>query len=149
LQITLKNIFEPKLNGRIETEYVYQERDLFTNGYAIPAERTKPWGTAHAVLCAKNVVNEPFAVINADDYYGEHAFVAAATFLQNRCADDRYAIIGYDLPGTLSDYGTVNRGVCRVNDRGELEGITERINIARKEDNIIYVEDGQSPANTS
>src|SRR5689334_20701635 len=70
-----KSIFEPKLKSRVKTEYVFQEMDAYTNGYLSPKERTKPWGTAHAVLCAENVVKEPFAVINADDFYGRDAFV--------------------------------------------------------------------------
>jgi len=75
-----KNIFEPKLKGKIETAYVYQSLDKFTNQYPTPADRTKPWGTAHALLCTKGVVNEPFAVINADDYYGVDAFKQAFDF---------------------------------------------------------------------
>src|SRR6185436_8780483 len=80
-----KQIFEPKLKGRIATEYVFQEPDSFTNGFQKPADRTKPWGTAHAVLCAKDAVKEPFAVINADDFYGKNAFAKASEFLQKEC----------------------------------------------------------------
>jgi Nucleotidyl transferase len=139
-----KQIFEPKLKGRIETAYVFQELDLYTDGYPIPAERTKPWGTAHAVLCAGEVVKEPFAVINADDFYGHNAFNNALTFLQVGCNEQCYAIIGYDLLKTLSDHGTVNRGVCSLDARGALAGITERINISKKGDKIIC-EDGSEP----
>lgn len=140
-----KSIFDPKLEGRIESAYVYQELDSFTNGFNIPAERTKPWGTAHAVLCAKDVVNETFAVINADDFYGHHAFRKAGSFLENDCTDKKYAIIGYDLLKTLSDYGTVNRGVCSLDSSGKLVAITERINIG-KEDGKIICGDGKEPA---
>src|SRR6478672_1507258 len=81
-----KAIFEPKLKGKIATEYVYQEKDSFMpEGIELPADRVKPWGTGHAVLCAKDVVKEPFAVINADDFYGRDAFVKAADFLNNEC----------------------------------------------------------------
>ena len=139
-----KAIFEPKLKGRIETDYVYQEMDSYTGGYAAPAGRTKPWGTAHAVLCAKDAVKEPFAVINADDFYGYDAFKSALNFLQIGCNKDSYAIIGYDLVRTLSAYGTVNRGVCGLNHDGSLATITERINIAQKGDKIIC-EDGLEP----
>lgn len=132
-----KNIFEPKLKGRIAVDYVFQEMTAFMDGFALPAERTKPWGTAHAVLCAKNAVKEPFAVINADDFYGRDAFEKAHAFLTKDCAPDVYSIIGYDLQKTLSDNGTVNRGVCQVDAKGNLTSIVERINIADKEGKVL------------
>jgi hypothetical protein len=143
-----KAIFEPKLNGRVETAYVFQDMDAFTEGYAFPEDRTKPWGTAHAVLCAMDVVKEPFAVINADDFYGDDAFRQAADFLLNDCNEKTYGLVGYDLLKTLSDYGTVNRGVCTLDELGNLASITERINISKKEDKIV-VEDGAEPAELS
>lgn len=143
-----RSIFDPKLKDKIEVEYVFQELDSFTDGFDIPVGRTKPWGTAHAVLCAAGVVKGPFAVINADDFYGRHAFEQAALFLNTRCNAGRYAIIGYDLQGTLSDYGTVNRGVCRLDSKANLAGITERINISRKGDRIIC-DDGLEPEELS
>lgn len=143
-----KSIFEPKLKGRIETAYVFQEKNMFTGNFDIPAERTKPWGTAHAVLCARDAVKEPFAVINADDFYGHNAFKNAATFLNVGCSPENYAIIGYDLLSTLSDHGTVNRGVCGLNHNGSLATITERLNIAKKEDKIIC-DDAQEPKELS
>jgi dTDP-glucose pyrophosphorylase len=97
-----KQIFEPKLKGRVETEYVYQHMDAFLQGFQRPADRSKPWGTAHAVLCAKEVINEPFAVINADDFYGRDSFEKAVSFLTTDCAEKHYAIIGYELNQTLS-----------------------------------------------
>lgn len=139
-----KSIFEPKLKGKIAIEYVYQEMNSYTGGYKAAAERTKPWGTAHAVLCAREVVKEPFAVINADDFYGRDAFVQAAGFLKGSCNENCYAIVGYDLLRTLSDHGTVNRGVCGLDPQGNLASITERINIAKKDDKIIC-EDGLEP----
>lgn len=129
-----KKIFEPKLNGRIKTEYVDQDLTDFTNGFEIPKERTKPWGTAHAVLCARDVIKEPFAVINADDFYGRDAFEKAAEFLTTEVAPDKYCIIGYELAKTLSENGTVSRGVCEVNAEGELVSINERIKIYREND---------------
>lgn len=140
-----QRIFEPKLKDRIALEYVYQEMDSFTNGFEIPEGRNKPWGTAHAVLCARDLVQEPFAVINADDFYGQDAFANAAAFLQTRCTDRNYAIIGYDLLKTLSDYGKVNRGVCGLDKQGRLATIRERINISKKDGKIIC-EDGEQPA---
>src|SRR5689334_22043436 len=143
-----RNIFEPKLKGKVIIEYVFQELDSFTNGFATPAERTKPWGTAHAVLCAKDVVKEPFAVINADDFYGANAFKNAAAFLNVGVNEKNYAIIGYDLLSTLSEHGTVNRGVCGLDNNGALASITERINIAKK-DGKILCDDGLEPKELS
>jgi len=139
-----KSIFEPKLNGRIATDYVYQHLSAFTNGYAVPADRAKPWGTGHAVLCCKGKVNEPFAVINADDFYGKDAFAKAYTFLTTQCNEKTYCIIGYQLRNTLSDNGTVSRGVCDVDTSGNLSDINERTKIfARPEGDIVYEENDQ------
>jgi NDP-sugar pyrophosphorylase family protein len=135
-----KASFEPKLAGKIKTEYVYQEMDSYLNGLEIPTGRTKPWGTGHAVLCAKDVIQEPFAVINADDYYGIDAFVKAADFLNNRCTANHYAIIGYELERTLSDHGSVSRGVCQIDDQFDLLSIKERTKIY-KENGVITYED--------
>lgn len=135
-----KSIFEPKLKGKIETAYVDQDLTDFTDGFEIPAERTKPWGTAHAVLCAKDVIKEPFAVINADDFYGRDAFEKAAKFLTGEVAPDKYCIIGYELAKTLSENGTVSRGVCEVNEKGELVSINERTKIYRENGKIVYEE---------
>ncbi len=136
-----KNAFEPKLKGRIDTDYVYQKMDAFTGNRVIPADRVKPWGTAHAVLCCKGKVNEPFAVINADDFYGSDGFVKAYTFLTGEVKDDYYAIIGYELKKTLSDNGSVSRGVCEVDAQGNLTDINERTKIYRNERGIITYED--------
>ena len=113
----------------------------FTNGFPVPPDRLKPWGTAHAVLCAKDIIKEPFAVINADDFYGRNAFQKAHHFLMNECNKDTYAIIGYDLLKTLSAHGTVNRGVCEIDSRMNLVSITERINISLKNKKIICDDD--------
>lgn len=132
-----KEIFEPKLKGKIDIDYVFQEMSAFTEDFVIPAERKKPWGTAHAVLCAKNAVNEPFAVINADDFYGKDAFERASAFLNKECNEKLYSIIGYDLLKTLSDHGTVNRGVCQVDGKGNLTSIAERLNIGEIDGKIL------------
>jgi dTDP-glucose pyrophosphorylase len=136
-----KAIFEPKLKGRVATDYVYQSLESFMNGKAVPAERTKPWGTAHAVLCCKGKVNEPFAVINADDYYGRDAFVKAYDFLTTRCNSTTYCIIGYELKNTLSDNGSVSRGVCEVDTDYNLTDINERTSIFRDANGKITYED--------
>jgi len=127
-----KAIFESKLKGRIETEYVFQEMNKYMEGYSVPVERTKPWGTSHAILCAKEAVDEPFAVINADDFYGADAFKKAVHFLNQECKPDVYAIIGYQLSNTLSEHGTVSRGVCDVDTEGNLVAIKERLKISRQ-----------------
>ena len=133
-----KEIFEPKLKGKIETMYAYQDLDDNTEGFTIPADRKKPWGTAHAVLSAKECVNEPFAVINADDFYGRDAFEKAARFLTQEVRSEKYSIIGYELPKTLSEHGTVSRGVCEVDANGNLVTISERTKIFKEGDKIIY-----------
>lgn len=134
--------FEPKLKGKIATDYVYQSLDKFTVGKNVSPERTKPWGTAHAVLCTKGVVNEPFAVINADDYYGKEAFEQAYEFLTTACNDKTYCILGYELANTLSENGTVSRGVCSIDAQSVLTEINERTKIYRKEGKIVFEEDG-------
>ena len=147
-----KDIFESKLKDLVATEYTYQELTSFTEGVAVPEERKKPWGTAHAVLCAMSAVHEPFAVINADDFYGQQAFLDSADFLINDCTETNHAIIGYDLLKTLSEYGTVNRGVCSLDEFGNLSSITERINVSQKDGKIICddnLEPHELPRNTS
>jgi len=143
-----KQIFDEKLKDRVEVEYVYQEMKSFTEGATIPEERKKPWGTAHAVLCAMEVVKEPFAVINADDFYGFDAFEKANNFLLSECNPNNFAIIGYDLVQTLSAHGTVNRGVCTVDEERNLITISERINISMKNGKIIC-DDGKEPGEYS
>ncbi|SEW54750.1 sugar phosphate nucleotidyltransferase [Chitinophaga arvensicola] len=134
-----KEIFEPKLKGRVAVDYVYQEMDAFLGDHQVPADRTKPWGTAHAVLCAKNAINEPFAVINADDFYGTDAFVKMADFLKNECSPNLYSVVGYELGKTISEHGSVSRGVCEVSG-GNLAAINERTKIYKDNDQIVYEE---------
>ena len=133
-----KEIFEPKLNGKIETEYVFQEMDKYLEGYEVPENRTKPWGTSHAIMCAKEAVDGPFAVINADDFYGNDSFQKACQFLKTECKEDVYAIIGYELAKTLSENGSVSRGVCEVDKNNNLVTINERLKIYRENGKIIY-----------
>ncbi len=139
-----KKIVEPRLKGKIEIGYVYQDLKSYLGGRQVPADRTKPWGTAHAVLCAKDTVNEPFAVINADDFYGKDAFQKAYDFLTGASNAKTYSIIGYELLKTLSDNGTVNRGVCQADANNNLTAIAERLNIAEKDGKIIC-DDNQEP----
>jgi len=135
-----KQNFGNKLSSRIEVGYVFQELSKYTNR-PVPEERKKPWGTAHAVLCCKGTVNEPFAVINADDFYGKDGFLKAYNFLTNGVSEKQYAIIGYELKKTLSDNGSVSRGVCNVDANGNLIDINERTKIFRNEKGIITYED--------
>ncbi len=143
-----KKTFEPKLNGKVETDYVFQDLKAFLGGRQLPADRTKPWGTAHAVLCAKDAVKDSFAVINADDFYGKDAFVKAYEFLTSSANATTYSIIGYELLKTLSDNGTVNRGVCQTDSNNNLTSIAERLNISEKDGKIVC-EDDQTPRELS
>lgn len=144
--------FGSKLEGRIQVEYVFQDLGAYVEGMEVPADRTKPWGTAHAVLCAQSAVMEPFAVINADDFYGRDAFEKAYRFLTTDCNEQTYAIIGYDLLKTLSAHGTVNRGVCEVDEKGNLASIAERLNISLQDGKIVcddQAEPRELPLNSS
>jgi NDP-sugar pyrophosphorylase family protein len=137
-----KAIFEPKLSGKIETDYVFQNFDLKQFGIEEEIYREKPWGTAHAILAARNAIKEPFCVINADDYYGFDAFSKMVDFLNNEATDSNYSIVGYQIGKTLSDFGSVSRGVCKTSDAGYLEEITERTQVYKKGDAIVYEENG-------
>ena len=138
-----KAVFEPKLKGKIETAYVFQKLDSFVDGGA-PAGRTKPWGTGHALLCAKDAVKEPFAVINADDFYSLDAYRVSADFLVNKCDPKTWALLGYELPKTLSSFGTVSRGVCKADENGNLVSINEMTKLSRKEGKITNEEEGNA-----
>ena len=139
-----KAIFDPKLNGKVEVAYAYQHIDSYLDGYEKPSDRSKPWGTAHAVLCAEKFIHEPFAVINADDFYGFDAFVKAHGFLTTKCSPKHYAIVAYELGQTLSDHGTVNRGVCSINAVGNLIDVRERLNI-KVSNHKVLADDGHTP----
>jgi UTP-glucose-1-phosphate uridylyltransferase len=141
-----KAIFEPKLKGKIAVDYVFQDMQSFVEGVDIPADRTKPWGTAHAVLCASTAVYEPFIVINADDFYGRDAFEKAYQFLTTQANDHTFGLIGYELIKTLSDNGSVSRGVCKADASGNLIEIAERTKIYRDGSKIVYEEDGNKTA---
>ena len=135
-----KSIFEPKLKGRIETDYVFQNFDLKQFGIEEEIYREKPWGTAHAILSGRKVVKEPFCVINADDYYGFDAFQKMVHFLDKEATDSHFSIIGYEIGKTLSDFGSVSRGVCKVDDAGNLKEIVERTQVYKKDGTIVYEE---------
>ncbi len=143
-----KGIFEPKLKGKIETDYVFQTFDLKPFGIDIEIQRTKPWGTAHAVLAARDSVKEPFCVINADDFYGRESYQKMYDFLVNGVSDTQFSMIGFQIDKTLSEHGYVSRGVCEVDQAGNLAEIHERIKVYFKPDdagnkNIVFEEEGR------
>ena len=138
--------FEPRLKGRIQTEYVYQSLDKIPAGFTLNPEREKPWGTAHAVMMASGVVNEPMAVINADDFYGRESYQVMADFLTSSDDPSEYSMIGYRVANTLSPFGTVSRGVCMTDENGYLTSVVERTKIQRDSDGIYYYEpEGRFP----
>lgn len=132
-----------RLGHFIKTEYVYQEINNLPEGYQVPEGRVKPFGTGHAVLCGKAVIHEPFVVINADDYYGSHAFKMIYEYLTSHEDDEkyRYAMVGYVLENTLTENGHVARGVCETDENDYLTGIKERPRIERKGSQVAYAED--------
>src|SRR5690606_11027584 len=130
-----KGIFEPKLTGKIETDYGFQDYDLTKFGIDREVERAKPWGTAHAVLSARGQINEPFCVINADDFYGYEAFEKMSKFLSAGVKDDTFALMGYQIDKTLSDHGAVSRGVCAVDEEGNMTEINERTKVYFRDEN--------------
>ena len=131
----------------IPVEYVYQGLECLPKGYTVPEGRVKPWGTGHAVLMAANVIKEPFAVINADDFYGKEAFEVMAKYLME-CEGKKgaYSMVAYKLQNTLSDFGTVSRGVCTSNSENYLQTIVERTSIAKTKDGAAYTDEtGEHP----
>lgn len=122
-----------RLSGRLEVRVVHQEINSLPNGFKVPQGRTKPWGTGHAVLVARDLINGPFGVINADDFYGPETFTALAGFLgaTGESEPPEFCLVGYRLGNTLSDFGSVSRGICTINDRGRLDGIVERTRIEK------------------
>lgn len=129
--------------ARVPVEYVYQELDALPAGYSVPAGREKPWGTGHAVLCCRDVVKEPFAVINADDYYGPQCFQLLAEFLRQPQTGKKrhFAMAGYRLCNTLTENGYVSRGICQTDDAGMLSGLVERTHIEIRDGRPQYTED--------
>jgi NDP-sugar pyrophosphorylase family protein len=126
LEKDFKEVIGNRIEKLIKVEYVFQELDELPQGFTKPEDRTKPWGTGQAVLCCKDVVKEPFAVINADDYYGKEAFKIVYNYLNDKSfQDNQYCMAGFILGNTLSDNGAVTRGVCKVNDSGVLVDIVE------------------------
>lgn len=133
-----KEYFEERLPKDVEREYVLQELHNLPEGFSVPDERVKPWGTGHAVLVTKNVVNEPFAVINADDFYGPEAFSQLVNFLSDVDPNAyEFGMVGYQLKNTLSENGSVSRGVCHVANDGTLIEVDEHTKIERNNEGVI------------
>ena len=145
IEADFKALVGSRVEKRMDVKYVYQLKEDLPEGYSVPADRTKPWGTAHAALAARHVVDGPFAVINADDYYGPEAFRVLYDYLAHHT--DRpdcfqYAMVGYHLGKTLSDHGGVNRGICRTNRDGLLENIVEQLDIEKEGEGGRFTTDG-------
>ncbi len=140
-----REVMDEHLKGKdINVKYVYQELDKLPDGFSVPNGRVKPWGTAHALLCCLDTVDAPFAVINADDYYGAHAFERIYNFLKNSSDDGKYhyAMVGYRIKNTVTEQGTVSRGICSSDADGMLTSIVERTKIGIDSGKIYYTEDG-------
>ncbi len=133
-----REVFKPeRFGGKIAVEFVFQELDYLPEGFTVPAGREKPWGTNHAVMMAKGAVSGPFAVINADDFYGRHSFGVLADYMSGQEGKNRYAMVGFSVSNTLSDNGTVSRGVCAVDSEGNLADIVETHGIIRRGAQIV------------
>ncbi len=135
--------FDEKWSHRIKCTYVTQELQKIPEGLTYRPDREKPWGTAHAVWVARDVISGPFAVINADDYYGVHSFKVLSSFFEREAQNDDYAVVAYYLKNTLSDHGTVNRGICFQDDIGNLTKVVECTKIAREESGTISYPEGE------
>ena len=130
------------LEKHIDVAYAFQEVDMLPAGFQVPGDRTKPWGTGHAVLCAKDEVDGPFTVINSDDFYGRGAYMAIADFLRQPHGEREYAMVGFLLKNALTENGSVARGVCELQD-GNLAKVTERTKIYKRGCDAAYTEDGE------
>ncbi len=130
------------LEKHIDVAYAFQEVDMLPSGFQVPEGRTKPWGTGHAVLCAKDEVDGPFTVINSDDFYGRGAYMAIADFLRQPHSDREYAMVGFLLKNALTENGSVARGVCELQN-GNLAKVTERTKIFKRGSDAAYTEDGE------
>ena len=134
---------EQRFGGKIAVEYVYQELDYLPEGFSVPEGRVKPWGTNHAVMMAADAIHEPFAVINADDFYGEDAYKVIGEYLKGLAgSENHYCMVGYEVSKTLSENGTVSRGVCTVDDDKFLKSMVERTQIERVNGTIVFHDGG-------
>ena len=138
-----RNTIGKRIENKIDVEYVFQDINDIPEGFSVPSDRVKPWGTGHAVLSARDVVDDNFVVINADDFYGRESFIKIADYLKNVDKSSKeYSMVSYKLINTMSDYGSVSRGICNV-DNGKLVDINERTNIVKKAGNLVYIDEGE------
>ena len=140
-----REVFLQKLKGKVEIEYVFQDLKMIPEGFSVSGDREKPWGTGHAVWVSKEKIKEPFAVINADDYYGPRSYQVMEKFLSDHRGPADYSMVGFQLDKTLSDFGKVARGVCETNQEGYLTGIAERTNIEKTGRGIHYLDERHQP----
>lgn len=142
-EAAFKESIGERISQKIQVEYVYQELEKLPEGFTVPEGRQKPFGTGHAILCCKEVLDEPFAVINADDYYGKHAYRAIYDYLVSHEDDQlyRYTMVGYALKNTLTENGHVARGICQTDAEGFLTGIDERTHIEKRGAGAAFTED--------
>ncbi len=140
------DIIIDKVRKHINVDYVFQELDYLPEGYVLPPEREKPWGTGHAVLCVRNIVNEPFTVINGDDFYGFGAFKVMSDYLSNLTDSQQniFSMVAYKVGNTLSENGVVSRGVCNVSSDDTLISVTERTNIKDYDGIIGYIDENEN-----
>lgn len=143
MEADFRAVIGDRIAKHAEIAYAYQTIDRLPEGYSVPEGRVKPWGTAHAVLCAADKIDGDFAAINADDFYGRSAFKAAADFLRGDHAGNEHAMVGYLIENTLTENGYVSRGVCRADENGLLQEITERVHIEPRDGGAAYIEDGE------
>lgn len=143
IEADFKEMIGNRISKYIEVEYVYQDLHALPDGFTLPSGRTKPWGTAHAVLSCESLVNSPFAVINADDYYGKSAFLAIYQELvvMSNLEAEHYVMVGYKLYNTLTEYGSVARGICTIERDGWLNDIKERTRIEKQGTTAQFTED--------
>ena len=142
IEADFKKAVGSRMERFFDVRYVFQEVDKLPEGFSVPEGRTKPWGTAHAIACAKDAIDAPFAVLNSDDYYGAAAIKTIYDFLKEERQPNEHAMVGYLVRNTVTENGYVSRGVCTV-ENGFLQGVTERTHIEKRGDDAAYTEDGE------
>ena len=142
MEAEFREVIGDRISKCVDLEYAHQRMDLLPTGFSLPEGRTKPWGTAHAILCAADKIHGSFAAINADDFYGRSSFKAIYDFLTTPMPENRHAMVGYPVENTMTEFGHVARGICSVSDTGELTGIVERTHIEPREGGAAFTENG-------
>ncbi|MBU2527455.1 MAG: nucleotidyltransferase [Bacteroidetes bacterium] len=144
-ETAFKDFIIPKISGKIDFEFAFQSNDVSHYGFSFP-DRQKPWGTAHAILAAKDAIHTPFCVVNADDFYGQNTFEVMADFLNTKANPKHFNLVGFRLGNTLSEFGHVSRGICEFDATGALTGFAERTKIYRQDEHIVFeTEQGCTP----